>query len=118
MNLETPWHAGRLGAATGPHRLLFGHMYEDAEIERRAFRDRGRVFCIASAGCTAMRLCDRHEVVACDINPVQLAYAESRVRGASAEVGDAERAMALARVFFQSWVGAPGSFVPSSRSPM
>ena len=100
MSLETPWHAGRLGAATGPHRLLFGNMYEDAEIERRAFRDRGRVFCIASAGCTAMRLCDRHEVVACDINPVQLAYAESRVRGASAEVGDAERAMALARVFF------------------
>ena len=99
MSLETPWHAGRLGAAIGAHRLLFGHMYEDAEVEREAFGSGGRVFCIASAGCTAMRLCDQHEVVACDINPVQLAYAERRVRGAAAEVGDAERAMAFARAF-------------------
>ncbi len=99
MSLETQWHAGRLGAAIGVQRLLFGRMYEDAEIERGAFRSGGRVFCIASAGCTAMRLCDRHEVVACDINPVQLAYAERRVRGAGAEVGDAERAMAFARAF-------------------
>ncbi len=99
MSLETPWRAGRLGAALGPHRLLFGHMYEDAEIEQAAFRSKERVFCIASAGCTAMRLCDRHEVVACDINPAQLAYAERRVRGAAAEVGDAERAMAFARAF-------------------
>jgi len=100
VSMETPWHAGRLGSAGGSHRLLFGHMYEDAEIEREAFRGRGRVFCIASAGCTAARLCDRHEVVACDINPVQLAYAERRVRGAAAEAGDAERAMAFARTFF------------------
>ena len=99
MSMDTPWHAGRLGAASGSHRLLFGHMYEDVEIERKAFRSRGRVFCIASAGCTATRLCDSHEVVACDINPVQLAYAERRVRGAAAEVGDAERAMAFARAF-------------------
>lgn len=97
MSMETPWHAGRLGPAGGPHRLLFGHTYEDVEIERGAFGSRGRVFCIASAGCTAAQLCDHHEVVACDINPVQLAYAERRVRGAAAEVGDAERAMAFAR---------------------
>ncbi len=99
MSLETQWHAGRLGTAIGSHRLLFGHMYEDAEIEREAFRSGGRVFCIASAGCTAMRLSAHHEVVACDINPVQLAYAERRVRGGGAEVGDAERAMAFARAF-------------------
>jgi len=86
-----------LGGAVGSHRLLFGHMYEDAEIEQAAFRSGGRVFCIASAGCTAMRLSDRHEVVACDINPVQLAYAERRAGGGAAEVGDAERAMAFAR---------------------
>ena len=97
VSLETQWHAGRLGRRSGLHRLLFGHMYEDAEIEREAFRSAGRVFCIASAGCTAMRLCDQHEIVACDINPVQLAYAERRVRGAAAEVGDAERAMGFAR---------------------
>ena len=99
MSLETPWDAGRLGRAKGPYRLLFGHMHEDAEIERAAFLSKPRVFCIASAGCTAARLCDDHEVIACDINPVQLAYAERRLQGAAAELGDAERAMAFARTF-------------------
>jgi hypothetical protein len=74
-------------------------MYEDAEIERAAFQGAGRVFCIASAGATAFRLADQHEVVACDINPAQLAYAERRARGEPAETGDAERAMNLARAF-------------------
>jgi S-adenosylmethionine:diacylglycerol 3-amino-3-carboxypropyl transferase len=74
-------------------------MYEDFEIERRAFQGKRRVFCIASAGATAMALSESHEVVACDINPVQLAYAERRVAGGAAEVGDAERAMAFARAF-------------------
>jgi len=74
-------------------------MYEDAEIERAAFQGAGRVFCIASAGATAFRLADQHEVVACDINPAQLAYAERRARGGPAETGDAERAMNLARAF-------------------
>jgi hypothetical protein len=95
----TPWQAGHFGSSSGSHRLLFGRMHEDAEIERAAFRNKRRVFCIASAGCTAAQLCDQHEVVACDINPVQLAYAERRLQGAAAEVGDAERAMAFARTF-------------------
>ncbi len=99
MRAETQWRAGRLDSAAGSQRLLFGHMYEDVEIEREAFRNKGRVFCIASAGCMAMGLSDRHEVVACDINPVQLAYAERRVRGSAAVTGDAERAMAFARIF-------------------
>jgi hypothetical protein len=94
---ETPWQAGRLGRSSGPHRLLFGEMHEDAEIERTAFRGNGRVFCIASAGRTAFALADQHEVVACDINPAQLAYAERRARGVPAETGDAERAMNVAR---------------------
>ncbi len=102
--METQWQSGRLGRAKGSHRLLFGHLHEDAEIERQAFQGNGRVFCIASAGCTAARLADEHEIVACDINPVQLAYAERRARGAAAEVGDAERAMAFAR-FFMPLVG-------------
>lgn len=72
-------------------------MHEDAEIERVAFQGLGRVFCIASAGDTGFRLSEQHEVVACDVNPVQLAYAERRARGAKAETGDAERAMNLAR---------------------
>jgi hypothetical protein len=74
-------------------------MYEDAEIERAAFQGKGRVFCIASAGATALALADQHEVIACDINPTQLAYAERRARGGPTETGDAERAMNFARAF-------------------
>lgn len=97
MNSGTPWSAGRLDVAPGPHRLLFGRMYEDVEIEREAFVRRRRVFCIASAGNTALRLADGHDVTACDINPAQLAYAERRLRGGAPETGDAERVMNLAR---------------------
>ena len=74
-------------------------MYEDAEIEADAFRGKGRVFCIASAGDTARRLADEHEVVACDINPIQLAYAKRRAAGGAPETGDVERAMSVARAF-------------------
>lgn len=97
MKTETPWSDGRLSAFTGPRRLLFGHMHEDAEVDRIAFQDNGRIFCIASAGDTAMRLSHQHEVVACDINPVQLAYAERRAIGAPFEMGDAERVMQIVR---------------------
>lgn len=99
MKPETAWQAGRLGSSRGQHRLLFGSMHEDAEIERKAFEGKNRVFCIASAGTTALQLADQHEVVACDINPAQLAYAERRAAGGTVEVGDAERAMNFARVF-------------------
>jgi len=99
MKSETLWQAGRLGLSKGPQRLLFGNMYEDAEIERGAFQGAGRVFCIASAGSTALRLADQHEVVACDMNPAQLAYAKRRAGGRPAETGDAERAMNFARAF-------------------
>ena len=95
--METAWKSGRLDASHGPHRLLFGNMYEDAAIEEEAFRGRHRVFCIASAGSTAFRLSAEHEVIACDINPVQLAYAERRAHGGPPEKGDAERAMGFAR---------------------
>jgi S-adenosylmethionine:diacylglycerol 3-amino-3-carboxypropyl transferase len=74
-------------------------MHEDVEIERAAFRGKDRVFCIASAGDTAMELAAEHDVVACDINPVQLAYAQRRANGAPAMIGDAERAMNFARGF-------------------
>ena len=99
MNSPTAWQAGRLDASRGPQRLLFGAMYEDAEIEHAAFRGKDRVFCIASAGSTAVRLAARHEVVACDINPAQLAYAERCAAGGRVERGDAEGAMNFARVF-------------------
>jgi hypothetical protein len=72
-------------------------MYEDAEIELGAFRPGGRVFCIASAGCTAMRLAAHHTVVAVDINPIQLAYVQRRLGGASVQRGSAERLLDFAR---------------------
>jgi S-adenosylmethionine:diacylglycerol 3-amino-3-carboxypropyl transferase len=68
-------------------------MHEDASIESRAFRPGGRIFCVASAGCTAMELSRRHEVVAVDINPAQVAYAGARFSGGAATPGAAERMM-------------------------
>ena len=93
----TAWERGRFDARAGPRKLLFGRMYEDAAIELGAFRPGGRVFCIASAGCTAMQLAPHHEVVAVDINPIQLAYVEHRRMGGSGQPGSAERFMAFAR---------------------
>jgi S-adenosylmethionine:diacylglycerol 3-amino-3-carboxypropyl transferase len=97
LSADTVWRAGRFDSKRGPSRVLFGRMYEDPEVERAAFAPTARVFAIASAGCTALHLCDRHEVVACDINPAQLAYAERRIAGAPIEVGTAERVMGFGR---------------------
>ena len=102
MARATPWESGRFDTRGGPKKILFGRMYEDVAIERAAFAPaaltRGsRVFCIASAGCTAMRLAERHEVTAVDINPVQLEYAQARVAGAPIRVGSAERIVAMGR---------------------
>jgi S-adenosylmethionine:diacylglycerol 3-amino-3-carboxypropyl transferase len=96
---ETAWRHGRFDAQPGVHKLLFGRMYEDAAIELEAFRPGGRIFCIASAGCTAMKLSASHEVVAVDINPMQLAYVERRLRGAAIEQGSAERFLEFMRAF-------------------
>jgi len=74
-------------------------MYEDAELDREAFRGRGRIFAIASAGDTAMLLSQDHEVLACDINPVQLAYADRHARGDPREAGDADKGMRFLRSF-------------------
>ncbi len=92
----TTWASGRFDARVGPSRVLFGRMYEDVAVERAAFETfapGGRVFSIASAGCTALALCERHDVVACDINDAQLAYAARRLAGASRVKGTAEKVM-------------------------
>ena len=96
---ETVWARGRFDARGGPGKLLFGRMYEDASIELGAFRPGSRVLCIASAGCTAMALAPQHEVVAVDINPVQLCYARERFVGDRAARGAAERLMDFGRLF-------------------
>jgi S-adenosylmethionine:diacylglycerol 3-amino-3-carboxypropyl transferase len=93
----TAWKNGRFGARAGPRKLLFGSMYEDAEIELGVFQPGGRIFCIASAGCTAMRLAAHHTVVAVDINPVQLAYVQRWLGGSSVQRGSAERILDFAR---------------------
>jgi len=72
-------------------------MYEDPAIELRVFAPRSRVFCIASAGDMALELARSHQVMAVDINPVQLAYARARIGGAPAERGTAERLLDLGR---------------------
>lgn len=95
----TVWERGRLDTRVGPREVLFGRMYEDASVELDAFRPGSRVMCIASAGCTAMKLAPHHEVVAVDINPVQLAYARRRFDGDPGFRGRAERVMDFARFF-------------------
>jgi S-adenosylmethionine:diacylglycerol 3-amino-3-carboxypropyl transferase len=95
----TVWERGRLDARVGPRQVLFGRMYEDASIELDAFRPGSRILCIASAGCTAMKLAPHHEVVAVDINPVQLDYAARRIHGDPGFRGRAERVMDFARFF-------------------
>ncbi len=97
MSRETPWEAGRFDAGRGSRKVLFGRMYEDTAIEQTAFAPGGRVFCIASAGCTALALAGDHEVTAVDINPVQLAYARRRAAGGPAQVGSAERLLGFGR---------------------
>jgi S-adenosylmethionine:diacylglycerol 3-amino-3-carboxypropyl transferase len=95
----TVWEHGRFDARGGPGKVLFGRMYEDASIEISVFQPGGRVLCIASAGCTAMALAPHHEVVAIDINPVQLSYAERRFAGDRGTRGAAERVMSFGRSF-------------------
>jgi S-adenosylmethionine:diacylglycerol 3-amino-3-carboxypropyl transferase len=97
MTAGTAWEGGRLDTGRGPPRVLFGRMYEDAAIERAVFRPGGRIFCIASAGCTAMSLAPYHDVVAVDINPAQLDYATRRIAGAPMVRGTAEHIMRVGR---------------------
>ena len=96
---QTVWQQGRLDGRPGPSQLLFGRMHEDAAIETAAFRPGTRVFCIASAGCTAMALSRCHEVVAVDINPAQVEYARRRFSGRAKCRGAAERMMAFGRAW-------------------
>jgi len=94
---ETPWRRGRFDTRVAAQRVLFGHMYEDVSIEARAFAAGARLFCIASAGDTALALAETRPVVAVDINPVQLAYAQARLDGGPAQTGTAERLMGFGR---------------------
>ena len=94
----TAWHRGRLDRRAGPPELLFGRMYEDSSLELQAFKPGGRVFCIASAGCTAFDLAARgDDVTAVDINPVQVEYVRRRSWGEPPEQGKVDRGLGRLR---------------------
>jgi S-adenosylmethionine:diacylglycerol 3-amino-3-carboxypropyl transferase len=94
----TAWYRGRLDRRTAPAELLFGWMYEDSGVELEAFEPGGRVFCIASAGCTAFDLAARgDDVTAVDVNPAQIEYLRARTRGEPARPGKVDRSLSRAR---------------------
>ena len=99
QSLGHPWRAGSLRKPSGRRKLLFGRVYEDSSVEQRAFASGGRVFCIASAGCTALALSNEHDVVACDINPAQIEYVRRRFDQGTREVGSAEKILSFMRWF-------------------
>jgi hypothetical protein len=73
-------------------------MYEDRTIELEALPARGRSFCIASAGCTALALVARGDAVtAVDLNPAQVAYLQTRLTGAPPTEGAVDRLLTHAR---------------------
>src|SRR5919197_3079450 len=83
--MATPWSATDRG-------LLFGRMYEDPAIELAAFPPGGRIFTIASAGCTAFALACRGEsVTAVDLNAAQIAYVRARLAGSPPRRGLIDR---------------------------
>ncbi len=86
-------------------KLLFGRMFEDWTIESTLFSPGGRVFCIASAGCSTLELAGRgHPVDAVDLNPVQVRYVRERVSGAVCREGIVDHHLRKARRFL-SWFG-------------
>jgi S-adenosylmethionine:diacylglycerol 3-amino-3-carboxypropyl transferase len=75
-------------------------MYEDSAVELTAFAPSSRVFCIASAGCTAFDLAARgDEVVAVDVNPAQVDYVRRRLNGEPLELGTIDRRLDQLRRF-------------------
>jgi S-adenosylmethionine:diacylglycerol 3-amino-3-carboxypropyl transferase len=94
----TAWYRGRLDRRAGSPELLFGRMYEDSVVELEAFDPGGRVFCIASAGCTAFDLAARgDDVTAVDVNPAQVEYVRARARGEPQRQGQVDRWLARVR---------------------
>jgi S-adenosylmethionine:diacylglycerol 3-amino-3-carboxypropyl transferase len=63
-------------------------MFEDAELELGVFAPGSRVFCVASAGCTAFALAEHGcDVTAVDVNPAQTEYVRTRLEGAPSRSG-------------------------------
>jgi S-adenosylmethionine:diacylglycerol 3-amino-3-carboxypropyl transferase len=89
----TPWRAAGQQCP-----VMFGRMYEDHGVELNLFAPGSRVLAVVSAGDTVAALAAAgHEVTAVDISAAQLAYARSRVAGAPAVDGTAERMLRAGR---------------------
>lgn len=66
-------------------------MLEDRALELELFPQGGRVFCIGSAGCTALALAARgDQVTAVDVNPAQVEYVLARLAGGPVREGAAD----------------------------
>jgi hypothetical protein len=74
-------------------------MHEDASVDEALLADAGRVFAIASAGDTAVRLASRgRQVTAVDVHPAQVAYVRARAAGGPERLGSVDRLLAVARL--------------------
>lgn len=94
----TPWVVLPVRSVGRVSGLVFGSMYEDPEIELDVFPRQGRVFCIASAGDTALTLAAHgFDVTAVDINPAQLSYVRERMAGGGRREGRVDRLMSRLR---------------------
>jgi S-adenosylmethionine:diacylglycerol 3-amino-3-carboxypropyl transferase len=75
-------------------------MYEDSAVELTAFAPGSRVFCIASAGCSAFDLATRgDDVTAVDINPAQVEYVRGRLEGRPPDRGAVDQQLDRLRRF-------------------
>lgn len=84
--------------AWGSGRLLFGRMYEDVSVELEVMPENGRIFCVASAGCTALALArSGRAVTAVDVNPAQVEYVRARAGGAPPRDGTVDRLLSALR---------------------
>jgi S-adenosylmethionine:diacylglycerol 3-amino-3-carboxypropyl transferase len=99
LDASTTWKSGRFDSRKGDAKLLFGQMWEDAAIECQLFAKAKSVFAIASAGCTALALARQGgKVLACDINPCQSNYVQSRAAGGPMATGRADRLLMAFRL--------------------
>ncbi len=96
--MSTPWRAATFRSRPKHPQLLFGYMFEDSAVELSCFSPGGHVFCIASAGCTAIQISAHgHQVTAVDINPQQIEYVRRRLAGDPPHEGTADRYLGLGR---------------------
>ncbi len=80
QTLLESWRSGRLGKAGKKENVIFSQVQEDANTELSIAKqlNADKIFVIASGGCTALSLLalEPKHLLACDINPAQVALLE------------------------------------------